>query len=172
MLNVSLKLPNPELPVDAWLGLCRLGAWRIVRCALRFHCLGPPRLCGDCRARGRGNETRRANAGWPRESRSFASSSAPRRDRASVTFGLGAEVLPAGSARCSSRYSVSTAETGDAHCRRALSRRPSQGSRWSAGRATAAATESRASAAGAECSLQIHVKGAATPTSTLAAFRP
>jgi hypothetical protein len=49
--------------------------------------------------------------GWPRGSRSCASSSAPRRDRASVTFGLGAEVPPAGSARRHSRYSLSRAET-------------------------------------------------------------
>ena len=46
MLDASLKLLDPELPIDAWLRLCRLGAWRIVRCALRSHCLGPPRLCG------------------------------------------------------------------------------------------------------------------------------
>ena len=45
--------------------------------------------------------------GWPRGSRSCASSSAPQRDRASVPFGLGAEVLLAGSARDQQRYSLS-----------------------------------------------------------------
>jgi hypothetical protein len=38
MLDASLKLGDPELPIDAWLRLCRLGAWRLVRCALGSHC--------------------------------------------------------------------------------------------------------------------------------------
>jgi hypothetical protein len=38
MLDAGLKLRDPELPIDAWLRLCRLGAWRPVRCALDSHC--------------------------------------------------------------------------------------------------------------------------------------
>src|SRR3954471_17400030 len=96
MLDASLKLRDPELPIDAWLRLYRLGAWRIVRGALRSHCLGPPRLCRLSRERKRKRDPT-SECGRPRGSRSFASSSAPRRDRASVTFGLGAEVMSTGS---------------------------------------------------------------------------
>jgi hypothetical protein len=37
MLDAGLKLGDPELPINAWLRLCRLGAWRLVRCALGSH---------------------------------------------------------------------------------------------------------------------------------------
>jgi hypothetical protein len=37
MLDAGLKLRDPELPINAWLRLCRLGAWRLVRCALGSH---------------------------------------------------------------------------------------------------------------------------------------
>jgi hypothetical protein len=77
--------------------------------ALSLHCLRPSRPSGGNRARGRGVETRRRTRGRPRGPRSFASSSAPRRDCASATFGLGAEVLPAGSAR-HRRYSPACAD--------------------------------------------------------------
>jgi len=67
---------------------------RLLARALRFHCLGPPDPLLGRRARGRGRISSR-----PRGSRSSAPSSAPRRGCASVTFGLGLNVLPAGSAR-------------------------------------------------------------------------
>jgi hypothetical protein len=38
MLDAGLKLCDPELPINTWLRLCRLGAWRFVRCALGSHC--------------------------------------------------------------------------------------------------------------------------------------
>jgi hypothetical protein len=37
VLDASLKLRDPELPIDVWLCLCRLGAGRLVRCALGSH---------------------------------------------------------------------------------------------------------------------------------------
>jgi hypothetical protein len=38
MLDAGLKPRDPKLPIDAWLRLHRLGAWRLVRCALGSHC--------------------------------------------------------------------------------------------------------------------------------------
>jgi hypothetical protein len=78
------------------LRLCRWGAWRLVRCALGAHCQDLRASVGLSRERKRKRDPT-SECGRPRRSRSCASSSAPRRDRASVTFGLGAEVLPAGS---------------------------------------------------------------------------
>jgi hypothetical protein len=59
----------------------------------------PTRWWVRCRTRGGGYETPTRESGRPREFRSFAPSSAPRREGASAAFGPGAEVLPAGSAR-------------------------------------------------------------------------
>jgi hypothetical protein len=52
-----------------------------------------------CRARGRGNETQRANRRPAPRVSIISASSTPRRACASAAFELGAEVLPAGSAR-------------------------------------------------------------------------
>jgi hypothetical protein len=38
MLDASLKLLDPKLPIDAWLRLYRLGVSRLLRYALGSHC--------------------------------------------------------------------------------------------------------------------------------------
>ena len=38
MLDAGLKLRDPQLRIDVWLRPCRLGAWRLGRCALCSHC--------------------------------------------------------------------------------------------------------------------------------------
>jgi hypothetical protein len=75
----------------------------------------------DCRARGRGNETRRANAAGP-----TGLDHVPRAPRlgaisASVSFGLGAEVLPAGSVAATHVTPLSRPKRRDAHIRHGLS---------------------------------------------------
>ena len=70
-----------------------LGGSCAVRCVLTIRTSAP---LWDCRARGEERDQTSESRPAPRVS-IIASSSAPRRDRASVTFGLGAEVLPAGS---------------------------------------------------------------------------
>jgi hypothetical protein len=74
------------------------GAGRTAR-ALGCHCSGPPNPLVGCPRERKRDPDPTGECGCPRGSRSYASSSAPQRARASVTFGPGAEVLPAGSAR-------------------------------------------------------------------------
>jgi hypothetical protein len=67
---------------------------------LRFHCSGPiPTLCSGVAREAEGARSNERISSRTRGSRSSAPSSAPRRGCASVTFGLGLIVLPAGSAR-------------------------------------------------------------------------
>jgi hypothetical protein len=90
----------------------RLPGWRqrSVDGALRLHA-SLPTLC-RCRASGRGNETHRVNSRLTPRVSIMASSSAPRRVRASAAFGSEAEVLPAGSAR-PPQYSFSAPSADD-----------------------------------------------------------
>src|SRR2546421_8696610 len=74
---------------------CRLLDWLATR--HRAQHPSEPSM-GDARAEG-GTKPHGPISSRPCGSRSFSSSSAPRRDRASVAFGLRAEVLPAGPAR-------------------------------------------------------------------------
>src|SRR3954451_12122181 len=89
---------------DAWVAAGAVQFAAPLRCSLDWraarhgaqHLLSP--LIGDARG-GEGTRPDGRISGRPRGSRSFSPSSAPRRDRASVAFGLRAEVLPAAPAR-------------------------------------------------------------------------